>query len=56
MADERKRLTVPDLVARKKANEKVVMVSIPDYPSAVWAERASIDIATARRRVFTAMR
>ena len=45
MADERKRLTVPDLKARKKANEKVVMVSIPDYPSAVWAERAGIDIA-----------
>ena len=32
MAEERKRLTVPDLKARKKANEKVVMVSIPDYP------------------------
>src|SRR6476661_7310736 len=45
MAQERKRLTVPDLTARKKANEKVVMVSIPDYPSAVWAERAGIDIA-----------
>ena len=45
MADERKRLTVPDLKTRKKANEKVVMVSIPDYPSAVWAERAGIDIA-----------
>jgi 3-methyl-2-oxobutanoate hydroxymethyltransferase len=45
MAEERKRLTVPDLKARKKANEKVVMVSIPDYPSAVWAERAGIDIA-----------
>ncbi|HET9586901.1 MAG TPA: 3-methyl-2-oxobutanoate hydroxymethyltransferase, partial [Bradyrhizobium sp.] len=45
MAEERKRLTVPDLMARKKANDKVVMVSIPDYPSAVWAERAGIDIA-----------
>jgi 3-methyl-2-oxobutanoate hydroxymethyltransferase len=45
MAEERKRLTVPDLKARKKANEKVVMVSIPDFPSAVWAERAGIDIA-----------
>jgi len=45
MAEERKRLTVPDLKVRKKANEKVVMVSIPDYPSAVWAERAGIDIA-----------
>ena len=45
MAEERKRLTVPDLKARKKANEKVVMVSIPDFPAAVWAERAGIDIA-----------
>ena len=45
MAEERKRLTVPDLKARKKAKQKVVMVSIPDYPSAVWAERAGIDIA-----------
>ena len=42
---ERKKLTVPDLAARKKAGEKVVMASIPDYPSAVWAERAGIDIA-----------
>jgi 3-methyl-2-oxobutanoate hydroxymethyltransferase len=45
MAEERKRLTVPDLKARKRANEKVAMASIPDYPSAVWAERAGIDIA-----------
>ena len=45
MPDERKKLTVPDLAARKKAGEKVVMASIPDYPSAVWAERAGIDIA-----------
>jgi 3-methyl-2-oxobutanoate hydroxymethyltransferase len=45
MADERKKLTVPDLRLRKKAGEKVVMASIPDYPSAIWAERAGIDIA-----------
>ncbi len=45
MAEERKKLTVPDLALRKKAGEKVVMASIPDYPSAVWAERAGIDIA-----------
>jgi len=43
--EERKKLTVPDLAQRKKAGEKVVMASIPDYPSAVWAERAGIDIA-----------
>jgi len=45
MGQERKRLTVPDLKARKRAEEKVVMVSVPDYPCAVWAERAGIDIA-----------
>ena len=45
MAEERKKLTVPDLALRKQAGEKVVMASIPDYPTAVWAERAGIDIA-----------
>jgi 3-methyl-2-oxobutanoate hydroxymethyltransferase len=45
MGEERKRLTVPDLKARKQAGDKIVMVSVPDYPCAVWAERASIDIA-----------
>lgn len=45
MAEERKKLTVPDLALRKLAGEKVVMASIPDYPTAVWAERAGIDIA-----------
>lgn len=44
MAEERKKLTVPDLASRKRAGEKVVMASIPDYPTAVWAERAGIDI------------
>jgi 3-methyl-2-oxobutanoate hydroxymethyltransferase len=43
--EERKKLTVPDLRLRKAASEKVVMASIPDYPSAVWADRAGIDIA-----------
>jgi 3-methyl-2-oxobutanoate hydroxymethyltransferase len=45
MAEERKKLTVPDLALKKQAGEKVVMASIPDYPSAVWAERAGLDIA-----------
>jgi 3-methyl-2-oxobutanoate hydroxymethyltransferase len=44
VAEERKKLTVPDLASRKRAGEKVVMASIPDYPTAVWAERAGIDI------------
>lgn len=41
---ERPKLTVPDLRARKAAGEKIVMVSVPDFPMAVWAERAGIDI------------
>ena len=45
MTEPRKKLTVPDLAERKRAGTKVVMASIPDYPSAVWAERAGIDIA-----------
>jgi len=45
VAEERKKLTVPELRLRKKAGDKVVMASIPDYPSAIWAERAGIDIA-----------
>jgi 3-methyl-2-oxobutanoate hydroxymethyltransferase len=45
MAEERKKLTVPDLIQKKREGDKVVMASIPDYPSAVWAERAGIDIA-----------
>lgn len=44
-AEQRKKLTVPDLRERKRAGAKVVMASIPDYPSAIWAERAGIDIA-----------
>ena len=43
-AEEKKKLTIPDLAAKKKARERVVLASIPDYPSAVWAERAGIDI------------
>lgn len=45
MTQERKKLTVPELAQRKRAGEKVVMASIPDYPTAVWAERAGLDIA-----------
>lgn len=44
MTEAKKKLTIPDLAAKKKARERVVLASIPDYPSAVWAERAGIDI------------
>ena len=43
MSEERKKLTVPDLLARKKEGKRVVMISVPDYPTAVWAERAGIE-------------
>ncbi|GAB5467711.1 MAG: 3-methyl-2-oxobutanoate hydroxymethyltransferase [Rhodospirillales bacterium] len=45
MPEERNKLTVPDLKARKAAGGKLAMVSVPDFPMAVWAERAGIDIA-----------
>jgi len=45
MSEERKKLSIPDLKEAKKAGRKLAMASIPDYPSAVWAERAGIDIA-----------
>ena len=44
LSEERKKLTVPDLKEAKQAGRKLVMASIPDYPSAVWAERAGLDI------------
>lgn len=44
MQGERKKLVIPDLAARKAAGEKVVMVSVPDYPMAVWAGRAGVDM------------
>lgn len=44
MSEEHKKLTIPDLKAAKKAGRKLAMASIPDYPSAVWAERAGLDI------------
>ena len=45
MSDERKKLTIPDLGEAKRAGRKLAMASIPDYPTAVWAERAGLDIA-----------
>ena len=43
MSEDRKKLAVPDLAARKRAGEKVVMASVADFPMAVWAERAGIE-------------
>jgi hypothetical protein len=41
MAEERKKLTIPALKEAKKVGRKIAMASIPDYLSAVWAERAA---------------
>ncbi|MEM9358375.1 MAG: 3-methyl-2-oxobutanoate hydroxymethyltransferase [Pseudomonadota bacterium] len=44
MADARKKLTIPDLAAKKAAGERLVMVAVGEVLSAAWAERAGVDI------------
>ena len=44
MADERPKLTIPDLAAKKAAGERLVMVAVGEVLSAGWAERAGVDI------------
>ena len=44
MTDARKKLTVPDLTAKKAAGERLVMVAVGEVLTAAWAERAGIDI------------
>jgi 3-methyl-2-oxobutanoate hydroxymethyltransferase len=44
MAEARKKLTIPDLKAKKEAGERLVMVAVGEVLSAAWAERAGIDI------------
>ena len=39
-----KKLTIPDLAARKAAGERLAMVAVGEVLSAAWAERAGIDI------------
>ena len=39
MAEERKKLTIPDLAAKKAAGERLVMVAVGEVLSAAWAER-----------------
>ncbi len=43
MADHKK-LTLPELAAKKAAGEKLAMVAVGEAMSAAWAERAGIDI------------
>ena len=39
-----KRLTIPDLAARKAAGKRLVMVAVGEVLTATWAERAGVDI------------
>lgn len=40
----RKKLTIPDLAAKKAAGERLAMVAVGEVLSAAWAERAGVDI------------
>lgn len=44
MAETCKRLTIPDLAAKKAAGERLVMVAVGEVLTATWAERAGVDI------------
>ncbi len=44
MTEARKKLTIPDLAAKKAAGERLVMVAVGEVLSAAWAERAGVDI------------
>lgn len=44
MTEARKRLTIPDLAAKKAAGERLAMVAVGEVMTAAWAERAGIDI------------
>ena len=44
MSEGRKKLTIPDLAAKKAAGERLVMVAVGEVLSAAWAERAGVDI------------
>jgi len=44
MRKGKRKLTIPDLAASKKAGEKLVMVAVGEAMSAAWAEQAGVDI------------
>ncbi len=44
MTQARKKLTLPDLAAKKAAGERLVMVAVGEVLTATWAERAGVDI------------
>ena len=41
---DRKKVTVPDLLQMKREGRKITKVNLHDYPTAVLADRAGIDI------------
>jgi 3-methyl-2-oxobutanoate hydroxymethyltransferase len=41
---ERKKVTIPDLLKRKREGHKITKINLHDYPTAVLADRAGIDI------------
>ena len=41
---ERKKVTIRDLLKMKKSGKKIVALSLYDYPTAVFAEKAGIDV------------
>jgi 3-methyl-2-oxobutanoate hydroxymethyltransferase len=41
---ERKKVTIRDLMEMKKKSEKIVAISLHDYPTAAFAEMAGVDI------------
>ncbi|MGB9698441.1 MAG: 3-methyl-2-oxobutanoate hydroxymethyltransferase [Thermodesulfobacteriota bacterium] len=41
---ERKKITVPDIMQMKKEGKKITKINLHDYPTAVLADRAGIDI------------
>ena len=44
MTETRKKLTIPDLAAKKAAGERLVMVAVGEVLTATWAARAGVDI------------
>jgi len=44
MTEDRPKLTIPDLAAKKAAGERLSMVAVGETLTAAWAERAGIDI------------
>ncbi len=44
MSESGKKLTIPDLQAKKRAGERVVLASVTDYLMAQWAERGGVDV------------